>query len=192
MSDQIVVKATAREDLGKGASRRLRRTGQIPAVVYGSGGAQSLSIIHKDLWKAQEAEAFFSTVLSLEVDGKTTAVVVKDLQRHPAKDIIMHADFLRAEGDTIIELNVPLHYTNTAACHGVKSQGGSLELDAKLVRITSKAKDLPEFLEVDMLECKVGDILHISDIKFPEGVESVDLRLGEDHNHPIAKVKAAR
>ncbi|CAA0079461.1 50S ribosomal protein L25 [BD1-7 clade bacterium] len=192
MSKQITINAKARNDLGKGASRRLRLTGEVPAVVYGSGEAQSLSLIHKDLWKAQEAEHFYASVLTLDIDGKTTPVIIKDLQRHPAKNVIMHADFQRAEGDTIIEMNVPLHYTNTTTCVGVKTQGGSLELDAKLVHIACKAKDLPEFLEIDMLERVVGDIIHLSDINFPEGVESTDLRLGADHDLPLAKVTAAR
>lgn len=192
MSEQITLNAQSRSESGKGSSRRLRKTGFIPAVVYGSSDAQSIQLEHKDLWKAQEAESFFASIINLSIDGKEEPVIIKALQRHPAKDIILHADFQRADDSVEVVMNIPLHYVNTTACKGVKLQGGSLQLDAKLVKVKCAPSKIPEFIEVDMAEVQVGQIVHISDINLPEGVSSVDLSLGDDHNHAIAQVKAAR
>ncbi|MCY4043914.1 MAG: 50S ribosomal protein L25/general stress protein Ctc [Cellvibrionales bacterium] len=192
MSEQIKLQATSRSDLGKGSSRRLRRTGFIPAVVYGGKEAQSVTIEHKELWKAQEHESFFSSVITLEVDGTEEPVIIKALQRHPAKDIVLHADFQRADDSIEVEMNIPLHYINTATCKGVKLQGGSLQLDAKLVKVKCAPSKIPEYLEIDMQDAVVGQIIHISDINFPEGVRSSDLALGAKHDLALAQVKAPR
>ena len=152
MSDQITLEAKSRNDLGKGSSRRLRLTGHIPAVVYGGGEAQSISIEHKNIWKAQEAESFFASIINLVVDGKNEPVIVKDLQRHPAKDFVLHADFQRADDTVQVVMSIPLHYINTETCKGVKTQGGSLQLDANLVKVRCVASKIPEYIEIDMLE----------------------------------------
>lgn len=192
MSDQITLEAKNRVDLGKGSSRRLRRTGFIPAVIYGGGDAQSISIEHKEIWKAQESESFFASIINLSVDGKAEPVIIKDLQRHPARDIVLHADFQRADDSVQVVMSIPLHYINTETCQGVKTQGGSLQLDAKLVKVRCVPSKIPEYIEIDMQERMVGEIVHLSDITFPEGVVSVDLALGGDHDLAIAQVKAPR
>ncbi|NRB40146.1 MAG: 50S ribosomal protein L25/general stress protein Ctc [Pseudomonadales bacterium] len=192
MSDSIVLNAQSRSDLGKGASRRLRRTGTIPAVVFGSGEPISIQIEHKNIWKAQESEAFYASVLTLNIDGTETDVILKDLQRHPAKQIIMHADFQRADDSVTITMVIPLHYINGDTAKGVKEQGGTLQIDANTIKITCVPSKIPEFIEVDMADVELGQIVHIADLNFPEGVSSVDLNLGESHNHAIAQVKAIK
>ncbi len=192
MSNQITLQAQSRSDLGKGSSRRLRRTGFTPAVVYGSSDAQSITIEHKELWKAQEAESFFASIIELEVNGKKEPVIIKDLQRHPAKDLILHADFQRADDSIEVHMSIPLHYINTDTCVGVKMQGGILQLDANLLKVKCAPSRIPEFIEVDMSELNIGDIVHISDITLPEGVVSADLSLGADHDLALAQVKAIK
>lgn len=193
MSEQIKLQAAARSDLGKGSSRRLRRTGFTPAVIYGSNtDAQSVTIEHKEIWKAQEHENFFSSIISIEVDGKEEPVIIKALQRHPAKDLVLHADFQRADDSIEVEMNIPLHYLNTVTCKGVKMQGGSLQLDAKLVKVKCTPSKIPEYIEIDLQDAVVGQIIHISDINFPEGVRSSELALGAKHDLALAQVKAPR
>jgi len=188
MSEQIVVVANARTDEGKGASRRLRRTqGFMPAVVYGGDKAPaSISVEHKEMMKFIEKEAFFTSILNLEVDGTAEQVVIQDLQRHPAKEALLHADFLRVNDNTVLKQRIPLHFINEVACKAVKEQGGKIQHLMVEVDVTCKAKDLPEYIEVDMLEVEKGAILHISDIVFPEGVQSTQLLA--EHDLPIASV----
>ena len=192
MSDKIELAAESRSDLGKGASRRLRRTGKIPAVVYGGGEPTSVLIEHKDLWKAQESEAFYSSVLNLVLDGKATDVVVKDLQRHPAKSLVLHADFQRIDAKQAITVSVPLHFINGDKCPGVKMQGGDVQITVTSLKIRCIPANLPEFIEVDLIDCEAGSIVHISDLSLAEGVESADLALGADHDLAIAQVKVAK
>tara|TARA_R110002095_G_scaffold192065_2_gene169873 strand:+ start:607 stop:1263 length:657 start_codon:yes stop_codon:yes gene_type:complete len=189
----FVINAETRSDLGKGASRRLRRlAGTIPAVVYGGSDApQSLSLLHKDIIKATQSEAFFSSVIDLNIDGKVQKVIVKDLQRHPAKQQILHADFLRAGKGTTLSLSVPLHFTNQETNSAVK-QGGRVTHLMTQVDITSDAAHLPEFLEVDMQDVELGQIVHLSEIILPEGVEIPALQQGEDHDQPVATIIAKR
>ena len=189
---KIELNAEARSDLGKGASRRLRRTGQTPAIIYGSGEPTSVTIKHKDIWKAQESESFYSSVLSLNIDGKTSDVIVKDMQRHPAKSIVMHIDFQRVDDKTTIIVNVPLHFINADKCPAVKTQGGSIQLLASLIKVRCLANKLPEYIEIDLMDAQLGDIIHLSNIKLPEGVESVELSYGADHNLPLAQVSSPR
>lgn len=193
MSDKIVVVAQARNDEGKGASRRLRRiAGLMPAVVYGGEkDAQSISVEHKEMLKHIEKEAFFTTVLDLEIDGNVEQVVIKDMQRHPAKEIILHADFLRVNADTVLHQHVPLHFINEESCVGVKQQGGKISHVLAEIEVSCTAATLPEFLEVDMAAVEAGTTLHISDIKLPEGVTSVQLSHGEDHDLPVVSVSGA-
>jgi large subunit ribosomal protein L25 len=184
--------AQARTDLGKGASRRLRREAKVPGVVYGVGEPQSITLEHKGLWKAQESEAFYSSLLNLNIDGKTTSVVIQDIQRHPAKDLVMHVDFLALDPKVAISVNVPLHFSNKEICHGVKMQGGSVQVLAQVVKIRCLPADLPAFINFDLAKIKAGEIIHISDLQLPEGVTSVDLVRGEDHDLPIVQVNASR
>ena len=194
MSDAFIVVAEARADAGKGASRRLRRLeGKIPAIIYGGDQpAQSLTLIRKDFEHMLENEACFSSILEVKVGDDTHNAIIKDIQRHPAKGFPMHADFLRVRMDQAIKVNVPLHFINEEQCAGVKLGGGMIQKQATDIEVQCLPKDLPEYLEVDMLAVELGQIVHLSDISLPEGVISTALELGEDHDLAIASVIAPR
>ncbi len=194
MSDQFEVQAELRVDLGKGASRRLRRNAdKIPAIIYGGDKEpQSLTLVRKDLEKSLENEAFFSHVLSINVGGDVQKAILKDLQRHPAKDLVMHADFLRVSDKVAIKVHVPIHFLNEEACHGVKMQGGIIQHLETDIEVSCLPADIPEYIEVDMLKVETGQIVHLSDITLPAGVASVALALGEDHDLAISSVIAPK
>ncbi len=194
MSTDFTLHAKGREVSGKGASRRLRRlAGEIPAIVYGGKkDPQSLTLIHKDVLKALENEAYYSHIISLDVDGKSQDVVLKDVQRHPAKTTILHLDFLRINKTTALTIRVPLHFINEDNCVGVKKEGGIISHTMSELEVQCLPKDLPEFIEVDVSELALGSTLHISDITLPKGVESVALSHGSDHDLPVAAVNKAK
>lgn len=194
MSNAFELNATARTDLGKGASRRLRRLADmVPAIIYGEGKAPvNISIAHKDIQKALSNEAFFSRIITLSVDGKSEQVVIKALQRHPAKPRIMHADFQRVSADNAIVVAVPLHFINEDKCKGVKLGSGSIIKNLNELQISCLPKDLPEYIEVDMTDLGVGESLHISQIVLPAGVTSVDLAHGHDADNAVVTVLAPR
>jgi large subunit ribosomal protein L25 len=194
MSNSFELNASARTDLGKGASRRLRRLADmVPAIIYGEGKAPAnISIPHKDIQKALSNEAFFSHIITLNVDGKSEQVVIKALQRHPAKPRIMHADFQRVSADHAIVVAVPLHFINEDKCKGVKLGSGSIIKNLNELQISCLPKDLPEFIEVDMTDVGVGESLHISQITLPAGVTSVDLAHGHDADNAVVTVLAPR
>ncbi len=191
---ELNLDAKSRTDVGKGASRRLRRLqNEIPAIIYGAGKEPtSITMRHDDMLHAVENEAFFSSIIDINVDGEKESVVIKDLQRHPAKPVILHADFLRVLADVALTVNVPLHLLNEEKCIGVKSENGQIIIAMHELQITCLPKDLPEYFELDMLEVHVGDTLHISDLKMPEGVTSVDLAQGEENDHPVVSVSEIR
>ncbi|MDB4309213.1 50S ribosomal protein L25/general stress protein Ctc [bacterium] len=190
MSTDFTLQAKGREETGKGASRRLRRlAGELPAIVYGGKkDPVQIKLVLKDVTKSLENEAFYSHIIGLEIDGKSEDVILKDLQRHPAKGWIMHMDFLRVNKDTKLQTKVPLHFINEEACVGVKVGGGIISHTMTELDIMCLPKDLPEYLEVDMTNVEIGTTLHISDITLPKGVESVALSHGTDHDLPIAAV----
>ena len=194
MSDAFELEAASRADVGKGASRRLRRLeNKVPAIVYGGDkDPQGITLDHDDLWHHLDNEAFFSHIISLKVDGKAEDVLLKDLQRHPAKNRVMHADFLRVKANEAITVNVPLHFINEEACHGVKMQGGRISHTATEIEVRCLPKDLPEYIEVDMLKVETGQVVHLSDLTLPSGVESVALSHGADHDLAIANVAAPK
>jgi len=194
MSDEFVLHAQSRKDLGKGASRRLRRNqDHMPAIVYGGNGDPvNISIQHKDMLKATQNEAFYSHIIELDIDGTSEDVIIKDLQRHPAKLRLIHADFLRIVKGQKITVNVPLHFVNEDQCKGVKMQGGQVLHSATDMEISCLPKDLPEYIEVDMINVELGEQVHLSDVKLPEGVESVALSHGEDHDLSIAAINAPK
>ena len=194
MSDAFEIHATARTELGKGASRRLRRQADlVPAIVYGEDKAPvSISIPHKDLIKAIANEAFFSHIIKMVIDKKTEQVVIKALQRHPAKARILHADFQRVSANHAITVAVPLHFINEEKCKGVKLGGGSIIKVMTELQVSCLPKDLPEFIEVDMIDVGVGEAIHISGIKLPKGVTSVDLIHGHDADNAVVSVLAPR
>ena len=175
MSIPVTVKAARRNDLGKGASRRLRHEGLVPAVVYG-GHAEpvSLTLIHKDLWHSLENEAFYSHVLDLDIDGNVEQVVLRDLQRHPYKSLVLHADFQRVSANEMMHAHVPLHFINEATSVGVK-KGGAVSHLITEVEITCMPADLPEFIEIDLSSLDVDHTLHLADLTAPKGVKFREL-----------------
>ena len=184
----FILNAQARTDLGKGASRRLRHSAHIPAVVYGGNrDAESLTILAKEITKLFEDEAAFSHVLQLNVDGTKQDVVVKALQRHPAKGFIMHADFVRVVAGQKLTAKVPVHFVGEEA--PVK-KGGEISHVVSEIEVSCEAKDLPEFIEVDLANAEIGTIIHLSDLKAPKGVEFVALAHGDDK--AVANVHAPR
>ncbi|MFT6052116.1 MAG: large subunit ribosomal protein L25 [Halioglobus sp.] len=194
MSDQFELQAEVREDMGKGASRRLRRLADhVPAIIYGgSKDPQPLTLIRKDLEKALENEAFYSHVLSIKVGKTKEKAILKDLQRHPARDSVMHADFLRVDDKVAIKVNVPIHFMNEESSIGVKVQGGIVQHQTTDIEIQCLPGDIPEYIEVDMAEVETGQIIHLSDVTLPAGVISVALALGEDHDLAVASITAPR
>jgi large subunit ribosomal protein L25 len=180
-NDDFVLHAVTREDEGKGASRRLRHQGLVPSVVYGgTKKPQSLSIIGKDFLRHLENEAFYSHIVTLDVDGKSEDVILKDLQRHPAKPIIMHADFLRVSKNKKLTTRVPLHFLNEETAIGVKKQGGIVSHIMTDLEISCLPADLPEYIEVDIANLEVDGAIHLSEIVLPKGVESVLLGHSND------------
>jgi large subunit ribosomal protein L25 len=194
MADLFELNAELRSVKGKGASRRLRREADIvPAILYGADrDPQPLSIPHKDLHKACENEAFFSHIIKINAEGKTQEAILKDLQRHPAKDRILHADFQRIQMDQEITVEVPLHFINEDKCVGVKQGGGNVSHNMSSLEITCLPGDLPEFIEVDVQALEVGDSIHMSSIQLPSGLTIPSLALGDDHDHVVVSVHAPR
>ena len=194
MATNFTLAAKARTDAGKGASRRLRRlAAEVPAIIYGGTKApQTISVPQKDLIKALEDEAFYSHIITLDVDGTTEQVVLKDLQRHPSKTVLLHADFQRVDATHTITMRVPLHFLNQEKCVGVRLEGGSINHSISEIEVRCLPQNLPEFIEVDTTDLHVGDIVHISDLKLPAGVESVELSHGAEHDQPVASVHLPR
>ena len=190
MSTNFTINAKSREDTGKGASRRLRRlTGEVPAIIYGGKkDAEKISILHKDITKALENDAVYSSIISLSIDGKAEDTIIKDIQRHPAKQIILHMDFLRVSKTTKLQTRVPLNFINEDICVGVKLGGGLIAHTMTDIEVSCLPKDLPESIDVDMTEVDVGQIVHLSDLTLPDGVESVSLSQGADYDLTVATV----
>ncbi|WOX04892.1 50S ribosomal protein L25/general stress protein Ctc [Microbulbifer pacificus] len=190
---EFKLNANVRNDEGKGASRRLRREeSKVPAIVYGGNAEpQNIALLQKDMFKALENEAVFSSVLTLNVDGKEETVILRDLQRHPAKAILLHIDFQRVSADTKVHVKVPVHFLNEDKCKGVKA-GGIVSHTLTELEVSAPAAKLPEFIEVDLANLELDGNIHISDIKLPAGVESVDLSHGADHDLLVASVHKPR
>lgn len=189
-TEDFTLDAKAREVVGKGASRRLRREAAlVPGIIYGGKKKpQNITVSHKELTKHLENEAFYSHIITLNVDGKSESVILKDLQRHPAKAKLLHADFLRVSKTQKITVNVPLHFLNEDTCKAVKLGGGNISHSMTQLEVSCLPGDLPEFIEVDLADLEMGQILHISDLKLPKGVESVALSHGSDHDLPVVTV----
>ncbi|MDT0581863.1 MULTISPECIES: 50S ribosomal protein L25/general stress protein Ctc [Alteromonadaceae] len=194
MSEAIFnLDATVRTDLGKGASRRLRHQDKVPAILYGGDEAPvSLTLDHNKVIQAQEFEAFYSHVLTINVDGKKVEALVKDMQRHPYKPKVTHIDFQRVIAGQALTTNVPLHFMNEEAAPSIKTEGGHAEHHMADIEITCMPKDLPEYIEVDLMDVALGQTLHISDLTLPKGVESVELTKGESHDLAVVTIKTAK
>ena len=190
MSNDFTLSAEVRSDYGKGASRRLRKTSRFPGIIYGGNGNPTpISLDHNEITNNLQNEAFFSQILTVTVDGTAEKAIIKDIQRHPFKQRILHMDLLRVRMDEAISVRIPIHYLNEETCFGVKTEGGALNKIENDVGISCLPGDLPEYVEVDVEELKLGESLHLSDIKLPEGVTSTDYTEGdEDHNRAIITV----
>ena len=193
MAETFELNAETRSDKGKGASRRLRRTGVVPAILYGGGGeATALTLNHNELSLHLAHEAFYSHILTVKVDGKAEKAVLKAVQRHPAKPVILHIDLLRVSETEKIRMRVPLHFVGEDVAPGVKTAGGSVSHQRVDVEVFCLGKDLPEFIEVDLSAMELGDVLHLTDLKVPAGVELTELAHGADHDLPVVNIHAKR
>src|SRR5271167_1944973 len=176
MKTSFELVAEFRETQGKGASRRLRHDGKVPAILYGSHtAARNLTLSHQKLLIMLDNERFYSTMLSLKVGDQTQAAILKDVQRHPYKNAIVHIDFQRVEENEKIRIRVPLHFTGAAVSPGVKSQGGLVSHMRNEAEVSCLPKDLPEFIEVDISGLSLNESIHLSQLKIPDGVILVDL-----------------
>lgn len=194
MSNLIQVDTTSRTDLGKGASRRLRRDDWVPAILYGAEGEpQPIQLKHNEVQKHLSNDAFYSQLLMVSVDGGEPArSLLRDVQRHPFKQRILHLDFQRVVAGTALTVTVPIHYTNEEECLGVKIGGGIINHIENELTVSCLPRNIPEYLVVDMAEVELGQTVQISDIPLPEGVESVDLAQSDDNDRPIATVAVTR
>jgi large subunit ribosomal protein L25 len=187
------INAEPRESVGKGASRRLRKTGKVPGIVYGIGKqAEMISLDQNSLGHQLDHEAFYSHILTLNIGKKSEQVVLKDLQRHPFKRLIQHIDFLRVDAKEEITMRVPLHFINEDRCVGVKTGGGVISHIMTDIEVTCLPKDLPEYIEVDLLNLDLGDTIHLVDLVLPEGVENHALTHGGDETQSVASVHMPR
>ncbi|GAA4870859.1 50S ribosomal protein L25/general stress protein Ctc [Luteimonas vadosa] len=193
MATEHKITATSRTDEGKGASRRLRHAGQVPAIIYGGGAEpQSIQLEHEKTWLASQNEWFYSSILSLDVDGKAEQVLLRDMQRHPYRQQIMHLDFQRVRAGEKIRVSVPLHFLNEDASPAGKAADVVVSHEHNEVEVSCLPKDLPEYLEVDLGELSLGDTVHLSEIKLPAGVEIPELKLGKEHDVAIVVARHGR
>ena len=191
--DKFQVIAERRDVRGKGASRRLRRAGKVPGVLYGgSKEVLSIELGHNELLLHCEEEGFYSQILELQVDGTSEKVVVKDIQRHPFKPFFMHIDFQRIDESESLTIRVPIHFLNEDSCAGVKLGGGLISKVLTEIEVTCLPKDLPEAIEVDLVDLQVGDAIHLSDLTVPEGVEIASLLHGGDDTLTVVQVAVPR
>jgi large subunit ribosomal protein L25 len=176
MKTSFELTAEFRETQGKGASRRLRHEGKVPAILYGGHlEARALTLSHQKLAIMLDNERFYSTILNLKVGSETQAAILKDVQRHPFKNAIVHVDFQRVEENEKIRISIPLHFTGAAVSPGVKSQGGLVSHMRTEVEVSCLPKDLPEFIEVDISGLSLNESIHLSQLKIPTGVVLVEL-----------------
>ena len=194
MADKIVLSAEPRSDVGKGASRRLRRlTARVPGIIYGGGqDPRNISLSHRELLKAMEAEAFYSQVLEVKLGGEAVSTIVKDVQRHPSKPQVLHVDFQRIRADQEITVNIPVHLLNEEECKGVRLENGRVAHHIMEVEVSCLPAALPEYFEIDLADLSIGDSVYLSGLAVPEGVTLTQLALGEDHDQPVVSIEEAR
>jgi large subunit ribosomal protein L25 len=186
MATKHEIPAESRKDEGKGASRRLRRASKVPAIVYGNNmDPASIQLDHNTAWLASQHEWFYSAILDLQLDGSSQRVLLRDMQRHPFKAQLLHLDFQRIDENKAIRIRVPLHFLDQEKSPAGKMAGVLISHAMTELEISVLPKNLPEYIEVDLSQLAVGDIVHISDIKLPEGVEVPELRLGKEHDAAV-------
>ena len=175
------ITAERRADQGKGASRRLRRAGKVPAVVYGAGQpAENIQFDHLKLSVEARNEWFASAILDLLVDGNRQKVLLRDVQKHPVKPVLLHLDFLRIDESKPIRVYVSIKFLNKEKSPAAKTAGVVISHNIMEVEVSCLPKDLPENIELDLSSLALGDVLHLSDLKLPAGVELPELKLGKD------------
>lgn len=187
------IKATGRNVEGKGASRRLRRAAQLPAIVYGGSAApQAIQIEHEAIWLASHHEWFYSSILNLDVDGKVEQVLLRDMQRHPYKQLIMHLDFQRVDANQALRAKVQLRFLGQEKSVAGKTSGVVVMHELTEVEVSCLPKDLPEAIDVDLSVLEIGQVVHLSDLKLPAGVEIPALKLGKEHDVAVVVAKHAK
>ena len=188
MSNVFEFVAESRGQSGKNSARRVRRAGNVPAILYGGHkDPQMLTINHNEVIKHLEHEAVYSHVLDVTVDGKTEKAILKGVQRNPAKFQILHLDFMRVDMSEAVKVHVPLHFINEASSVGIK-KGGIATHAMTDVEVTCLPSALPEFIEVDLANLEVGATIHLSDLVLPAGVSIVALTHGADHDLPVVSM----
>jgi large subunit ribosomal protein L25 len=184
--------AEPRHQLGKGENRRLRRVGKVPAIVYGGGAAPTpITLSHSEILRRLAHEAFYSHVLSIRLGDRTERAILKDIHRHPAKPIVMHMDLQRVDPTHKIHIRVPLHFTNEAIAPGVKVGGGQISHLLASIDVECLADNLPEYVEVDLSTLEVGQTIHLSDLKLPEGVSVSQRGAGRD-DQPVVTITGGK
>ena len=192
MAINFEMNAELRDDTGKGASRRLRRHGQVPAILYGAGEEpKALTLSHIELLRNLEHEAFYSHILTIKMGGEQAKAVIRDMQRHPSKPFILHLDLMRVSESESIRMHVPIHCIGEDKAPGVKA-GGMVTHDLIEVVVDCLPKDLPEYIDVDISDLELGGSLHLSDLVMPEGVTLVELARGEGHDLTVVSIHVRR
>ncbi|WP_018935298.1 50S ribosomal protein L25/general stress protein Ctc [Thioalkalivibrio sp. ALJ24] len=195
MSMSFTLEAEKRDEQGSSASRRLRRAGKLPAILYGGDDpAVPITLDHNAMVHNLKEDAFYSHILTVKLDGKSQKAILRDVQRHPFKPTIYHVDLLRVSANQPIRVNVPVHFTNEETCKGVKPGGGMINRQVNEIEVECLPDDLPESIEVDMTDVDVGETLHLSDLKgnLPNGVEMVALMQGDDYDYAVVTVQLPR
>jgi large subunit ribosomal protein L25 len=187
------ITAERRADQGKGASRRLRRAGKVPAVVYGAGqAAENIQFDHLKRSLAARNEWFSSAILDLLVDGNRQKVLLRDVQKHPVKPQLLHLDFLRIDESKPVRVYVSIRFLNKEKSPAAKTSGVVISHNITEIEVSCLPKDLPEYIELDLAELKLGDVMHVSDLKLPAGVEIPELKLGKEYDHTVVSAQAVR
>lgn len=193
MNTSFELNAQVRHDSGKGASRRLRREGKVPAIMYGGGQSPVALVLEQDeVRHSLENEAFYSHILTVKVDGAPVQAVLKDLQRHSYRPIILHMDLQRISESEELRMHVPLHFIGEAVAPGVKLGGGIVSHLVTDVEVSCLPRHLPEYLEVDVSNLQLNQTLHLSDIRLPEGVKIIALTHGPEHDLPVVSIHVPR
>lgn len=194
MAISFELNAEPRQDQGKGASRRLRRAGKVPGIIYGARkDAQAVAFDHNELQRSLQHEAVYSHILTIKLGKEQEQAILKDVQRHPSKPVVLHVDLLRVSADEEIRVHVPLHFLNEVSATGVKQQGGVISHHLIDVEVECLPGILPEYIEVDIANLELGQAIHLSELKLPEGVSIVALlHDAEEHDLPVVSIHHPR
>ena len=189
MSSNYELSTQSRDSFGTGASRRQRRENLVPAVVYGAGkDNESVMLDHDQVMHSLEKEAFHSAIIDLKTDKGSQQVILREVQMHPHRQLVMHVDFQRVRASEKLHMKVPLHFEGSDVAPGVKTDGGILSHPITELDITCLPRDLPEFIAVDVSELNLNESLHLSSIKMPEGVELTATAFPEGEDPTIATI----